>query len=306
MGEKFIIEADTDGLRLDVFLSQKLSLTRSKVKHMIDSGYVRIRDRKAKPSLIIKKNLVIEGEIPEGPLPALEPQNIPLHILYEDEFLMLINKPKGMVVHPSFGHKNGTLVNAIMGYLGLSVPFCSGENIRPGIVHRLDKDTTGVILVAKNFKVQERLSQMFKERKVKKVYRAIVWGSLKNERGVIEGNIGRHPKERKKMAVLKTGGKEALTEYRLLEPLGSYSYVEVYPHTGRTHQIRVHFASIGHPIVGDSVYGKKIKGLAERPLLHAFSLEFLHPYTEKLISVIAPEPEDIKEFVRIHMQKVER
>jgi 23S rRNA pseudouridine1911/1915/1917 synthase len=306
MDKRFILESDVEGTRLDIFLSQKLSITRSKVKSMIEDGYVRIAGKKPKPSLKIKKNMVIEGEIPEeGPL-SVEPQEIPLQILYEDEYLLFVNKPAGMVVHPSYGHREGTLVNAILSYINWPESSNSEQRLRPGIVHRLDKDTTGVILVAKNYQVQERLSRMFKERRIRKTYRALTWGIIEKEEGKIEGNIGRHPRERKRMTVLKKGGKEAVTEYKVISRLNGFTYLEVYPLTGRTHQIRVHLSYIGHPIVGDRIYGKKVKSLAQRPLLHALSLEFKHPCTGEILSVSAPEPEDISDFIKIYSKVREK
>jgi 23S rRNA pseudouridine1911/1915/1917 synthase len=218
-----------------------------------------------------------------------------------------------MVVHPSFGHKDGTLVNAILAYLinqysvfsiqlSASIPQSAIRNpqlnMRPFIVHRLDKGTTGVILVAKDTKTQEMLSALFKERGVYKTYRAIVEGIVKKEEGRIEGNIGRHPTDRKRMAVLKQGGRDALTFFKVVARLNGFTYIEAYPKTGRTHQIRVHLAHTGHPIVGDDLYGKKARNMAERPLLHAYKIEFKHPVKGTPISIEAPVPEDIKEFVK--------
>ncbi|MCX7857949.1 MAG: RluA family pseudouridine synthase [Deltaproteobacteria bacterium] len=303
MGNRFVLKPDVEGIRLDIFLSEKLSIARSKTKTMIEMGYVKVWGKTTKPSLKVKKDMIIEGEVPSQPSILVEPQEIPLHILYEDEYLLFINKPSGMVVHPSFGHKNGTLVNALIAYLDKNHIRMNTQEIRPGIVHRLDKDTTGVILVAKNSDAQETLSRMFKERKIKKIYRAIVWGNLDQKEGKIEGKIGRHPKDRKRMTVLKEGGRDALTEYTTISKMIGFTYVEIYPYTGRTHQIRVHFSHIGHPIVGDTVYGKRAKNLAERPLLHALKLEFVHPYTGKFISVFAPEPTDMRSFIEAHSGK---
>lgn len=300
MADYFKVKSEVEGIRLDVFLSEKLDLSRSKIKNMIEAGCVFVNNKKAKASLKVKKDMIIEGTIPhESPL-IFEPQTIPLEILYEDEYLLFVNKPAGLVVHPSFGHKEGTLMNALMAYLKIPPIIGEIEKIRPGIVHRLDKDTTGVILLAKNSVAQKKLAEMFSERKIKKVYRAIVYGTLDKEEGTINERIGRHPKNRKKMAVLKEGGREAKTDYKVISRLRGFTYLEVYPHTGRTHQIRVHFSHIGHPIVGDSTYGKKAKNFAERPLLHALSLEFTHPFTNKHIIVCAPEPEDMKNFIRMH------
>jgi 23S rRNA pseudouridine1911/1915/1917 synthase len=243
------------------------------------------------------------------------------------------------VVHPSFGHSSGTLVNAVLAYLGegskirgqeateiaarqmehegigrfvvadprspipplnlrRTGPDPASVGIRPGIVHRLDKGTTGVILVAKDSKTQEMLSHLFKERSVKKTYRAIVEGNPKKEQWTVEGNIGRHPVERKKMAVLKTGGRTAETSFKVLRALKGFTYLEAYPKTGRTHQIRVHLAHGGYPIVGDETYGKKAKAMAPRPLLHAYRIEFIHPVKGIPVKIEALVPVDMEEFIK--------
>jgi len=315
----FRITCEEDGTRLDVLLSEKLSLTRTKVKDMIEGGHVRIAGKSPKPSLKVRRLMEIEGEIPrEEPL-TLVAQAIPLDILYEDDYILAINKPSGMVVHPSFGHREGTLVNAILGYLeprdkecgpkdegrrtmdakGKTMPNSelARESVRPGIVHRLDKGTTGVIIIAKDPKTQEMLSDLFKERSIRKVYRAIVEGAPKKEEWTIEANIGRHPVERKKMAALKGKGRSALTGFKVLERLNGFTYVEAYPKTGRTHQIRVHLAYSGHPIVGDELYGKRSKKSAGRPFLHACKIEFVHPIRKEPVSIEAPVPEDMLEFI---------
>ncbi len=319
MNNKFRIICEEDDMRLDVLLSERLSLTRTKVKDMIEGGYVRIAGRSPKPSMKVRRSMEIEGEIPEEEPLTLVAQAIPLDILYEDDYLLGINKPAGMVVHPSFGHSEGTLVNAVLGYLGQrcevrgtrnegskTTPNAerrtpnaepAGSEMRPGIVHRLDKGTTGVIIVAKGPKTQEMLSGLFKERSVRKVYRAIVEGAPKDEEWTVEENIGRHPVERKKMAVLKGKGRSALTGFKVLERLEGFAYVEACPRTGRTHQIRVHLAYSGHPIVGDELYGKRSKWLAERSLLHACKIEFVHPIRKEPVLIEAPVPEDMLEFI---------
>ena len=313
---RFSIISDESGARLDLFLAKKLSLTRTKVKSLIEAGLVRVDGSLPKPAAKIKKGAVLVGVIPaEEPL-QLAPEEIPLHILYEDAYLMAVNKPPDMVVHPSFGHKAGTLVNAILGHLGgrsrygdLNEPAADDaaqESVapqswpRPGIVHRLDKDTTGVILVAKDTRTQEQLSALFKDRAVVKIYRAVVEGAPASAQGLIEGNIGRHPVERKKMAVVAGRGREAATGYKVLRNLRGFSYVEAYPKTGRTHQIRVHLAHCGHPVVGDETYGKKAKKLAGRPLLHAYSIAFTHPATGGQVFITAPVPQDMEEFIAAH------
>jgi 23S rRNA pseudouridine1911/1915/1917 synthase len=325
MSNTFHITCEEDGARLDVLLSERLSLTRTKVKDMIEGGHIRIAGKSPKPSLKVKRLMEIEGEIPQEEPLTLVAQAIPLDILYEDECMLAINKPSDMVVHPSLGHKEGTLVNAVLGYLsreaegvrretnsadysGDQQHFVSELNtlnsqlahasVRPGIVHRLDKGTTGVIIIAKDRKTQEMLSSLFKERSVRKVYRAIVEGIPKENEWNVEGNIGRHPVERKKMAVLKEKGRSSLTGFKVLEKLDGFAYVEAYPKTGRTHQVRVHLAYSGHPIVGDALYGKRAKRLAGRPLLHACTIEFLHPIRKEPVSIEAPVPEDMMEFIR--------
>lgn len=295
---RFLFRSEENGVRIDVYLSSRLSISRSKAKEILERGLVKVGERSVKPSFKVKRGLLIEGLIPEEEDTSVEPEDIPLNILYEDDYLLFIDKPSGMVVHPSFGHKKGTLVNAILAYLKRSVT--KGGDLRPGIVHRLDKDTTGVILYAKDESTQRKLQEMFKERKVKKVYRTIVLGEVKGNEGSIRTLIGRSPKNRKKMAVLSTSGREAVTYYRVLSRLDGFTYLEVYPITGRTHQIRVHLSHIGHPIVGDPLYGRRAKALAERPLLHAFSLELQHPVTSEFLSVISSLPEDMQEFLRSH------
>lgn len=311
MENRFLIQCDEDKKRLDVFLSEKLSITRSKVKELFDEGAVRIDGKTPKPSFKVRKGVVIEGEIPEEKPFSLAPQDISLGILYEDEFFLAVNKPKNMVVHPSFGHSEGTLVNAILGYLQKAGhgPWAMGDRnpselaqkvARPGIVHRLDKGTTGVILVAKDTKTQEALSSLFKERAVRKTYRAIVEGIMKKNDGLIEESIGRHPVQRKKMAVVREGGRESETAYKVIRKLDGFTYVEAYPKTGRTHQIRVHLSHIGHPVVGDETYGKSAKHAADRPLLHAFSISFFHPVNGLPIGISAPIPEDMARFLEEH------
>jgi 23S rRNA pseudouridine1911/1915/1917 synthase len=303
MESKFRIVPDKDNIRLDMYLAETLLLTRAKAQGLIAGGHVRISNKVPKPSLKVKRGMEIEGELVTEEPTSLCPENIPLTILYEDEYLLAINKPIDMVVHPSCGHRSGTLVNAILSHLGR--PAAQGDSgstdkQRPGIVHRLDKDTTGVILVAKDPKTQEALSSQFHDRKVEKIYRAVVEGSVKKEEDVIEGSMGRHPTLRKKMALLAKGGRYSMTRFKVIRRLRGFTYLEAYPKTGRTHQIRVHMASIGHPIVGDELYGKKAKRLVSRPLLHAYKILIEHPVRKAPLRVEAPVPQDFEEFIDAH------
>jgi 23S rRNA pseudouridine1911/1915/1917 synthase len=296
MEDKFRLACDKDNVRIDVYLSERLSLPRSRIQRLIEEGHVRVGEKTPKSSFKVRKNIEIEGEVPKEEPTLLTPEDIPLKVLYEDEFLLVVDKPKGMVVHPSSGHRRGTLVNAVLSYLK---EVESGDE-RPGIVHRLDKGTTGAIMVAKDRKTQESLSRQFHERTLEKVYRAVVEGVMREDGGVVEGMIGRHPTDRKRMGLAKKGGRASSSRFKVLERLKGFTYVEVYPKTGRTHQIRVHLSSLGHPIVGDELYGKRARKLADRPLLHALRIVFDHPATHARMRVEAAVAADIETFVRDH------
>jgi 23S rRNA pseudouridine1911/1915/1917 synthase len=307
MEHNFRLLPDKDDIRIDIYLAEALSLTRAKAQGLIAGGHVRILNKIPKPSMKVKRGMEIEGELVTEEPASLSPENIPLTILYEDDYLLAINKPVDMVVHPSCGHRSGTLVNAMLCHLGRpailsnqSGPDTAEISQRPGIIHRLDKDTTGVILVAKDPKTQEALSSQFHDRKVEKIYRAVVEGSIKKEEDVIEGSMGRHPTLRKKMALVAKGGRYSMTRFKVISRLRGFTYVELYPKTGRTHQIRVHMASIGHPIAGDELYGKKAKRLAPRPLLHAYRILVEHPATKAPLQIEAPIPQDFEEFIDAH------
>jgi 23S rRNA pseudouridine1911/1915/1917 synthase len=296
MEDKFRLRADKDNVRIDVYLSERLSLPRSKIKRLIEEGHVRVEQRVPKSSFKVRRDVEIEGEIaPEEPV-LLVAEDIPITILYEDEYLLVIDKPKDMVVHPSLGHRRGTLVNAILNYLRE----VSHGDERPGIVHRLDRGTTGVIIVAKDGKTQEALSRQFHERAVEKTYRAVVEGVMEGNEGVVEGEIGRHPRDRKRMDLVARGGRYSFSRFRVLERLKGFTYVEIYPKTGRTHQIRVHMSHAGHPVVGDELYGKRAKKLTDRPLLHAYRIAFDHPASGARVSFEAAVAADIETFVREH------
>ncbi len=297
MEGSFRIASEKDGVRIDVYLSERLSLPRTRIKSLIEEGHVRVEGKAPKASLKLKRNTIIEGEVVREETSTLVAEDLPLTILYEDAYLLVIDKPKDMVVHPSAGHRSGTLVNAILGRIDSNH---RTDNGRPGIVHRLDKGTTGVIIVARDEKTQEALSRQFHERSVEKVYRAVVEGVMRDQEGMVEGRIGRHPVERKRMALVDRGGRDSLSFFRVIKRLHGFTYLEVHPKTGRTHQIRVHMGHLGHPIVGDELYGKRAKKLADRPLLHALRVSFDHPAHGKRVTVEAPVPEDMEAFVREH------
>ena len=290
--------AKEGGLRLDKLLAVRLpDLSRSAARRLIEQGLVTVNGEPVKASFKIRSGDQVLALLPveeESP-PQAEP--IPLSVVFEDEALLVVDKPAGMVVHPAPGHRRGTLVNAILAHC----PSLADGGDRPGIVHRLDRDTSGLILIAKSERVRRLLQRQFKERRVYKAYLALLDGHLQPAWGRIEAPIGRDPRHRQRMAVL-AGGREAVTEYHVLEQFahavgpaaGDYSLVEAEPHTGRTHQIRVHFASIGHPVVGDGVYGRRKTRLpVPRQFLHARRLGFQHPLTGRRLDLEAPLPEDL-------------
>ena len=229
--------------------------------------------------------------IPEPEEPEILPEDIPLDILYEDSDVILINKPKNMVVHPAAGHYTGTLVNALMYHCRGDLSGINGV-LRPGIVHRIDKDTTGVLIVCKNDRAHNALAEQLKKHSITRKYRAIVCGNLKEDEGTVDAPLGRHPQDRKKMAIVRSGGKRAVTHYRVLERFGNDTYIECQLETGRTHQIRVHMASLGHPLLGDEIYGRaKSPFKLEGQTLHAMVLGFIHPTTGEYMEFEAPLPE---------------
>jgi 23S rRNA pseudouridine1911/1915/1917 synthase len=281
--------AEASGLRVDKFLSENCpDLSRTQAQKLIEEGHVTVNERPVRSSLKLmagdKIAVVVPPPIP-SPLPA---EAIPLKIVYEDTDLMVVDKPAGLTVHPAPGHYTHTLVNAVLAHVpGLQ----TGESGRPGIVHRLDKDTSGLIVIAKNAAAHMKLARQFKERSVSKVYIALVYGHLAPEEGIIEANIGRHPRDRQRMAVV-TEGREAQTDYKVIRYFDNYTLLEVKPRTGRTHQIRVHLAAIGFPIVGDAVYGKKADFLG-RQFLHAGKLRFKLPSTGQTCEFESPLPADL-------------
>ncbi len=286
-------EVDIDGkVRLDVYLSEETGLTRSHVAKLCEDGFVTVNgDPVVKCGEKVKRGDVVETDEPE-PIEKIEKKDIPIDIIYSDKDIAVINKQRGLTVHPAAGNYDETLVNALMFHLD-SLSGINGE-IRPGIVHRLDKDTTGVMVVAKNDNAHVSLAAQIENREVAKVYLALLEGSLKDDEGVINAPIGRNPKDRKLMAVVK-GGREALTKYRVIERYKENCLVAFRIFTGRTHQIRVHAKYISHPVVGDKAYGfKKQKYDVAGQLLHSFMLKFKHPSSGEEMTFFAPLPEDFK------------
>lgn len=275
-------------VRCDVFLSEKISnLSRTSIQKLIKEKFVFVNGKNIKPNVILDIGDEISVSIPEKKETKLVAEEIDLDIIYQDDFIIIINKPRNMVVHPAAGNEEHTLVNALLNHCKLSMI----NSERPGIVHRLDKDTTGLIICAKDDETHLKLVDMFSKRDISKKYLAICNGSFSKESGFIDKPIGRDEKERKKMSVKSKSGKEALTEYNILTSNLKYSLVDVTLHTGRTHQIRVHFSSINHPIVGDDTYGNKNEKIkAKGQMLHSYYLEFLHPITnEKLQFRVLPD-----------------
>ena len=275
------IVADLENMRLDAYISsKKTNLSRTNIQRLIEEGNVLVNGQKKKISYKVQIGDNIEINIPEAKETSIKAENIPVEVVYEDDDIIVVNKPKGMVVHPANGNPDGTLVNAIMAMCKGSLSGIGGE-IRPGIVHRLDKDTSGLLIVAKNDLAHINMSNQIKDRKVKKIYIALVKGNINENEATINMPIGRSTKDRKKMAVRKDG-KEAITHFKVLKRYKNYTLLEVKIDTGRTHQIRVHMAEIGHPVVGDMVYSKgKNEFGVEGQMLHSKSLDFKHPITGK-------------------------
>ena len=278
----FTVASDTVSVRIDRYLTEQCpELSRSYIQKLLKDQKVKADHKTVKANYKVQPEQEIVVEIPDAEPLDIQPEDIPLDILYEDPYLLVVNKPKGMVVHPAAGHTGGTLVNAVMAHCGENLSGINGV-LRPGIVHRIDKDTTGALLVCKTDEVHRSLAEQLKEHSIKRRYRAIVRGNLKEDTGTIEGPIGRHPTDRKKMAINYKNGKDAVTHYKVLERFGQYTYVECRLETGRTHQIRVHMSSIGHPLLGDTVYGSgKDPFHLEGQTLHAMILGFIHPITGK-------------------------
>lgn len=294
MIKKIQVRVINEKIRLDAYISKEIEdLSRSMIQKLLEEDKINVNGKIEKPSYKVQEGDIIEVTIEEPKEVKIEAQDIPLDIIYEDNDILVVNKQKGLVVHPANGNPDGTLVNAIMAHCKDSLSGIGGE-LRPGIVHRLDKDTSGLLIIAKNDKAHIQVSEQIKNREVKKTYIALVRGTIAEDEATINMPIGRSTKDRKKMAVTKNG-KEAVTHFKVLNRYttnkGSYTLLEIKIDTGRTHQIRVHMAEIGHPVIGDSVYsnGKNEFGV-EGQCLHAKRLEFVHPITGKEMKLEAPLP----------------
>jgi len=300
------IERTLPSGRLDTYLRGKFpAVSRGAIQRLIEEGCIRVNGRQVKPTHTPHAGEQVEVRWPEAKSAEALPEEIPLDILFEDAALLVLNKPAGLVVHPAAGHEEHTLVNALLHH-------CEGELsgiggvARPGIVHRLDKETSGCLVVAKNDETHIALSSQFASRKVEKTYHALVCGEMQRDKGEIRAPIARHPSHRKRMAVSDDTGREARTSYRVLERLRATTFVEAGLHTGRTHQIRVHFQFLGYPLVGDLTYGQRqnrrleelIGFAAPRVMLHAFRLAFIHPRSGKRVHFEAPLPKDFEEVLR--------
>lgn len=301
--ECFEVETEYEGERLDRYLAllfaESGAWSRSFFQKLIRDGHVLVNDAPQKANYRLKAEDMVSVEIPDAVETPILPENIPLDILYEDDDLLVVNKPKGMVVHPSAGHVSGTLVNAVMYHCKDSLSGINGE-VRPGIVHRIDMDTTGSLIVCKNDESHLFIAEQIKEHSVCRRYRGIVCGVVGADTGTVDTFIGRHPIERKKMAVVnEKNGRHAVTHYRVLERFSRYTYMEFELETGRTHQIRVHMASIGHPLLGDALYSSgKSPYRLQGQTLHAMLIGFIHPRTREYMEVIAPLPEYFEKILR--------
>lgn len=297
---RFVVTEEWEDERIDKCINSLIdSLSRSYIQKLIKDGQVFVNGNPVKANYRIKTEDEIVFQIPESVEPDIKPEDIPLSVLYEDEDILIVNKPKGMVVHPAAGHYSGTLVNAVMYHCKGQLSGINGI-MRPGIVHRIDMDTTGSIIICKNDSAHNCIAAQLKEHSITRKYRAICHGVLKEDEYTIHKPIGRHPVERKKMAVNEKNGKDAVTHVKVLKRFEKYTYIECELETGRTHQIRVHMASIGHPLLGDEVYGTaKSSFKLEGQTLHAMTLGVIHPKTGEYLEVNAPLPEYFEHLLAI-------
>ena len=300
---EFVVTDEYEGLRIDKLISELMdSLSRSYIKKLIDDDKVKCNGKDIKASYTVSEGDRIELEIPPLQVPEIVPQDIPLDILYEDDDVLVVNKPKDMVVHPAAGHYEGTIVNAVMYHCRDNLSGINGV-MRPGIVHRIDKDTTGSVIICKNDNAHIKIAEQLKEHSINRVYHAICYGIIEEDEGDIDASIGRSQNDRKKMAVVKTGGKTAFTHFKVIKRFeeDKMTYIECRLKTGRTHQIRVHMAHIGHPLLGDEVYApsRKSKFKLNGQCLHAKTLGFIHPTTGEYVEVDAPLPEYFSHLIEI-------
>ena len=297
--EKSLIFTGEDKIRIDLYLThEEIYPSRSQIRNLITQGKIKVNNHPVKPSYILKNGDVIDLSLPENKELEIKAEAIPLDIIYEDEYLVVVNKPTDMIVHPAGRIRSGTLVNALLYHCQNSLSGIGGV-IRPGIVHRLDKNTSGLMVVAKNDFAHLDLSKQIKEHQVTKKYLTLVHGNMKNDSGIIDAPIGRSLKNRKKMAVTVEGkSREAITHFKVLKRFSGYTLVEATLRTGRTHQIRVHLAFIGHPIVADQLYGHKRQGLnINRQALHSHVLGFVHPSSKKYMEFSTPVPQDMQKII---------
>ena len=295
---KFLINEEWEGLRIDKYLSSNLDfLSRSYIQKMIQEQNVSVNGKIVKANYNLKEDDEIEFQLPPNVEPDIVAEDIPLDVLYEDDDVIVVNKPKGMVVHPAAGHYSGTLVNALMHHCKDSLSGINGV-MRPGIVHRIDKDTTGSLIICKNDASHEIIAAQLKEHSIVRKYRAICMGIIKEDDLTINAPIGRHPIERKKMAINEKNGKSAITHVKVLKRLKNATYIECRLETGRTHQIRVHLSSLGHPLLGDELYGDtKNKYKLQGQTLHAHILGFIHPKTKEYMEFSAPLPDYFEKLI---------
>lgn len=297
MSESFTFTAASAGVRIDKYLTQNLEgFTRSAVSRLIDDDNVVVNGKAVHKNYKLKANDSINVFVPDAVPLETTAENIPLDIVYEDDDLLVVNKPKDMVVHPAAGNYTGTLVNALLYHCKDSLSGINGV-IRPGIVHRIDKDTSGILIIAKNDMAHLDLAQQIKEHSFHRAYEAVVYGNIKDDNGTVHQPIGRNPKDRKKMAVTDKNSKDAVTHYEVIKRYGNFTHIRCVLETGRTHQIRVHMAYIGHPLVGDWLYGTENHNIAKRQMLHSCYLCFTHPITGQIMEFKDEMAEDMRAFI---------
>lgn len=295
---EFVVPIENKGERLDKFISscEGFSLTRTAVQNLITEGMITVDGKKIAKNYVVSGGETVSVELPEPVVLDVLPENIPIDIVYEDDYLLVVNKPKGMVVHPAAGNYTGTLVNALMYHCKDRLSSINGV-IRPGIVHRIDKNTSGLLIVAKTDAAHLGLAGQIKEHSFTREYETIITGRMKEYKGTIDAPIGRHHTDRKKMCVTDKNSKNAVTHYEVLEELGGYSYLRLHLETGRTHQIRVHLSYVGHAVLGDDVYGKPVKDF-EGQCLHARKIGFVHPITDEYLEFSSDLPDYFEEQLR--------